>query len=486
MKEHRLPRYTSYPPTPFWEPMESSSYVQALKELASKRSPIALYIHIPFCKKRCLFCGCHVVLNRKRSVASAYCHTVLKEVELLKQIFPKGHPLKLLHLGGGTPTHLSNSDMVELITPIQEHFSLTKGAELSTEIDARTIVEEPSKLDTLKALGFNRLSFGVQDTDENVQRAIGRDQLKSSTLFAFHRARALGFNSLCIELIYGLPFQTEESFAQTATDVLALKPERIALYSYANVPWLQPHQKAIGKENMPDRALKRSLFALARGAFLEAGYSGIGMDHFALAHDTLALAKSGGKLRRTFQGYTTEEADNLIGLGVSSIGNLPGIYFQNTKEILVYQQCMQENRFAIERGKALSASDAIRGWVIHELMCLFTVNKESFKERFGVSFDSYFEKELAELYRAQEGLVNLDVARRSQIVPPPRPSLIGKDEEEGRFGKVAASTKSPNLTERGIPNELLENSEKELKATPEGEYKIREAASYFDAYYSKP
>ena len=393
----QVPRYTSYPPIPFWEECGSEAYEHALIQHAKTKRALSLYVHIPFCKKRCLFCGCHVVLNRKEEVATRYVGYLKREADLVKGHFPKGYPVRLLHLGGGTPTHLTNEQMGELVEHLKNSFVFLENAELSIELDARTLEEDPTKLPFLKELGFNRVSFGVQDTNERVQRAIHRNQSFETSQKAVAKARHLGFESICIELIYGLPFQTKKSFHQTIQDITSMRPDRLALYSFASVPWIKPHQDAIGKENMPTPSLKLALYVQAREALRRAGYLPIGMDHFALPSDRLALAKKRGALVRCFQGYTTEGMDENVGLGVSSIGFFNGSYFQNEKELNAYESAIDSGNLPASRGKNLSLDDSVRKWVIHRLMCLFTIEKKEFEERFGHPFDLYFEKELASM-----------------------------------------------------------------------------------------
>ncbi len=427
----QVPRYTSYPPAPFWEEMDHETYERALGAFAQSGQPVSLYVHIPFCKKRCLFCGCHVVLNRKEEVVERHVSYLKKECDLLARFFSKNYPLRLLHLGGGTPTHLSNAQMESLINHLKTRFAFKEDAELSIEIDARTI-EDPSKLPMLRTLGFNRLSFGVQDTNEKVQRAVKRDQSLACTRAGYTAARGLGFSSICVELIYGLPFQTKKSFEHTIDDVIAMHPDRIALYSLANVPWLKPHQKAIGEENMPSPSLKLALYLHARLELMRAGYTTIGMDHFALPHDSLARARKEKSLIRCFQGYTTSGMDQLIGLGVSSIGYINNAYFQNEKKLNLYESIVDSEILPIVRGRLLSEEDVMRKWTIQALMCHFEINKSLFNERFGISFDSYFQHELS-----------------------------------------------------ALPQELISNNAELLLASESGRLFIRNVASHFDAYYHR-
>ncbi len=389
-----LPRYTSYPTAPQWGAMDSLSYRRTL-ESSVPDAPLSLYIHIPFCKTMCLFCGCSVILNRKEEPKEQYVQTLCQEIHTASQSLGRRHCLQL-HFGGGTPTELSVSQFDTIMDTLRSSFTIDPGAEIAIEIDPRTI-EDATKLAHLKHLGFNRVSFGVQDTNPKVQEAIRRRQSAACTEHAFSKARQLGFQAINIDLIYGLPYQTETTFAGTVDSILHLRPDRIALFSYAKVPWLKPHQKAIKDETLPTQEEKFRIYVMARTRFIEAGYQAIGMDHFALPDNELAKAYHAKTLHRNFQGYTVFQAEDLIGFGVTAIGTVQGNYFQNAKDIEKYSQAIQEGKLAVDRGLFVNSDDITRRFVINSIMCHFRVDKELFFARFHIPFDTYFQGELTRL-----------------------------------------------------------------------------------------
>jgi len=367
-----VPRYTSYPTAPQFYPLEESALRTKLK--IPTNDPLSLYIHIPFCKTMCLFCGCSVILNRDPDKQSLYLTHLLKEIELAAP-FPK-RTLTQIHLGGGTPTSLTEDQFTLLLQKIRHHFHISPTAEISIEIDPRTVyADQGQKLSHLKDLGFNRVSFGVQDLDQTVQEAIRRRQTEEMTVSTYYKARELGFSGINIDLIYGLPLQTTKSFAVTATKLLALKPDRIALYSYAKVPWLKPHQKAIPEETLPSTEEKFLIYTNARATFMQGGYTAIGMDHFSLATDPLVHAYHNKKLTRNFQGYSINLADEMLGLGLSSIGYIQNTYFQNAKELSTYYSLISNNTLPTHRGYTLSSNDLLRKNIILSLMCHFEIAK---------------------------------------------------------------------------------------------------------------
>lgn len=389
-----IPRYTSYPTAPVWGPLEVASYKDALLHV---QDGLSLYIHIPFCKTMCLYCGCSVILNRKKENEDIYVEYLLKEIALVAKTLGKKKILQL-HFGGGTPTKLTEEHFDQIMEALRSHFSFPEGSELAIEIDPRTVDEDDGKkLSHLKRLGFTRVSFGVQDTDEMVQKAVKRYQSYDVTKKTFLKARHLGFDGINIDLIYGLPYQTTKTFQKTIEDILALSPDRIALFSYAKVPWLKPHQKAIKEEWLPASDEKFQIYVLARKAFIEKGYQAIGMDHFAKAQDSLSLARKEKTLSRNFQGYTVLDVQDLVGLGITSIGRVNGHYFQNAKDLQSYYQLLDTDTIPVLRGKLVSQDDTIRRWVIERLMCDFELKKNEFCALFDKSFDEYFKKELSRL-----------------------------------------------------------------------------------------
>jgi oxygen-independent coproporphyrinogen-3 oxidase len=391
------PRYTSYPTAvEFHAGFGEADYRERLEQAAqAPQEPLSLYLHLPFCEERCSFCGCMVVITRKREVAAHYLGYLHRELALLAGALRGRRHVVQYHWGGGTPTYLSLAQMEELQSAVTRHFDLDPGAEVAVEIDPRVTSFE--QLDLLRRMDFNRLSMGVQDFARPVQEAINRIQTVEETRALYDHARALGFGSINLDLIYGLPFQTSASFAGTLDTVIDMRPDRLAVYSYAHVPWVRGNQKKIQPQDLPEPAAKLRLFVEARERFLEAGYRPIGMDHFALPEDELSRAAEARQLHRNFMGYTTRPAPDMVGAGVSAIGDLGGAFAQNTKKLTTYYAALDASRFPIERGYALDADDRLRRHVIAQLMCNFSLDRGDVGRRFGVDFDRYFALELAEL-----------------------------------------------------------------------------------------
>jgi len=374
-----VPRYTSYPTAPQFHPIDERQVEEKLAAFDRTVKPLSLYIHIPFCKTMCLFCGCSVVLNRNPARQATYLHHLLKEIERVASQFTSRRTVTQLHLGGGTPTSLTEEEFEQLMQVIHKHFALAPDAEISIEIDPRTVyTDEGRKLVALKQLGFNRVSFGVQDLDPLVQEAVRRRQSEEMTVATYYKARELGFQGINIDLIYGLPHQTAERFAKTATRLLELKPDRIAFYSYAKIPWLKEHQKAIPEETLPSTEEKFRIYVEARARFMQGGYAAIGMDHFALIDDPMAKAYSSQKLTRNFQGYSVQLAEDMLGFGVTSIGFLENCYFQNIKELEAYQMEVASGHIPVQRGYVLKEADILRREAIQSVMCHFEIDKKKF------------------------------------------------------------------------------------------------------------
>ena len=385
-----VPRYTSYPTAPKFASIEESLFLSHLQRV---KEPLSIYIHIPFCRSMCLFCGCSVILNRSEARQANYVAYLLQEISRVGEEMGARKLCSQLHLGGGTPTSLTEEQFDLLMGRLREFFEL-KG-EIAIEVDPRTVFADGGKkLEHLRKLGFNRVSFGVQDLDEKVQEAVKRRQSKEMSHRTLEMARALGFSGINLDLIYGLPHQTVASFRKTAEEIALWRPDRIALFSYAKVPHLKAHQKAIPEEALPSTEEKFQIYLEARRIFLEAGYVPIGMDHFALPEDSLAIALEQGKLGRNFQGYTVEAGEDLIPFGVSSIGSIDGNYFQNVKTLEEYTARLDVARLPVYRGLIVSEEDRLRRWVIQRLMCRFAVDKRAFEAEFGVSFDVHFAREL--------------------------------------------------------------------------------------------
>jgi oxygen-independent coproporphyrinogen-3 oxidase len=406
------PRYTSYPTADrFVEAFTVDDYAQALEQRHAGASalalPLSLYVHIPFCESLCYYCACNKIITKHHDRAAAYLRYLEVEVNLHTQRLGLGQVVSQLHLGGGSPTFLSDDELRELLGMLRRAFHLTPGGEYSIEIDPRTI--DAGRLDVLAELGFNRLSFGVQDFDPAVQKAVHRVQPAEQVFALVDAARKRGFESINVDLIYGLPGQTPESFDRTLVQINELKPDRIALYAYAHLPERFKPQRRISSVDIPTAAAKVSMLARSMAAFMAANYVYIGMDHFALPNDSLAVAKRQGRLHRNFQGYSTQPDCDMIGLGVSSIGRVGATYSQNAKTLEEYYDLLDQGQFPVVRGLALSRDDLVRRAVIMALMCQGQVSFESIELAYLINFQKYFSKEMDVLAgQVEQGLVQLD------------------------------------------------------------------------------
>jgi oxygen-independent coproporphyrinogen III oxidase len=406
------PRYTSYPTADrFVEAFSAADYGQALAQRrsgpAALAMPLSLYIHIPFCESLCYYCGCNKIITKHHERAAEYLRYLSREVDLHTAELGLGQPATQLHLGGGTPTFLSDGELTELMAMLRRSFELAPNGEYSIEIDPRTIDEK--RLHTLAELGFNRLSFGVQDFDPEVQKAVHRIQPAEQVFALVEKARAIGFDSINVDLIYGLPKQTPESFARTLAQVNELRPDRIALYGYAHLPERFKPQRRIISSELPGAPSKLAMLSQSLTSFLDAGYVYVGMDHFALPNDSLAIAKRQGRLHRNFQGYSTQPDCDLIGLGVSAIGRVGATYSQNAKTLEEYYDLLDHGQLPVVRGLALSRDDLARRAVIMALMCQGQVLFESIELAWLLDFSEYFAPELAALREmAGTGLVTVD------------------------------------------------------------------------------
>jgi oxygen-independent coproporphyrinogen-3 oxidase len=406
------PRYTSYPTAiEFHEGLTADDYAARLAEADTLGdAPLSLYVHLPFCEERCLFCGCHVIVTKHREAAAPYLGLLKHETELLAERLPNRRRFAQLHLGGGTPTYYTPAQLTDLLRHTLRHFEPLPGAELALEADPR--VTTAGHIDALADLGFNRISFGVQDLTPDVQEAINRVQSLEQTARLVEHARRRGFRGINVDLIYGLPLQTPASFERTVDAVAGLGVDRAAVYSFAFVPWVRGHQKKIEKHQLPSPETKVALFALARERFLSAGYEPIGMDHFARPDDELARARHEGRLRRNFQGYAVIPGDDVLGLGISAIGDVRGAYVQNEKKLSTYEESVSAGRLPVARGVARTADDELRRTVIHELMCNFRVDTAEIARRHQIDFASYFADDLALLAEHErEGLVRVGPGR---------------------------------------------------------------------------
>jgi oxygen-independent coproporphyrinogen-3 oxidase len=394
------PRYTSYPTAPqFTEAFSAAEFQQEIVEsdlIADGRdTDLSLYFHIPFCDTLCYFCGCHMLITHNRDRIDEYVNYLTREMELVRRLQTRGQRVAQVHWGGGTPTYLSPEQITRLTNAIHREFELTPDAEVSVEIDPRGLTRE--HLVALRQGGFNRASLGVQDFDPAVQQAVNRLQSYDETRWTMDTLRELGFNSINLDLIYGLPFQTEDSFARTLDLIIDMQPDRLAVFNYAHVPWMKKHQQMIKLETLPRpdeklRILKRTIERLT-----EAGYVYIGMDHFAKPDDELAVAQKAKTLYRNFQGYSTRAGCDLYAFGVSGISQLQNVYAQNLKEMPPYYQRLDDGLLATSRGYKLTEDDHLRRHVIMRLMCDMSLDKREVEDRFAIDFDDYFGEALVKL-----------------------------------------------------------------------------------------
>ena len=405
------PRYTSYPTADrFVEAFSQADLHQALdlrnQGLGQKNRPLSIYVHIPFCESLCYYCACNKIITKHHEKAEPYLRYLAKEVELYTLSIGIGQSVSQLHLGGGTPTFLSNDELRELMSMLKRSFSFVAGGEYSVEVDPRTV--DASRLALLFELGFNRLSFGVQDFDPEVQKAVHRIQPAEQVFDLVASARKIGFESVNVDLIYGLPKQTPESFDRTLQQVNALRPDRIALYAYAHLPARFKPQRRILSTELPVPSSKIAMLSRSMDALMNAGYVFVGMDHFALPEDALAVAKRQGRLHRNFQGYSTQPDCDLLGLGVSAIGRTGGTYSQNAKTMAEYVDMLDSGQLPIVKGLALSRDDLIRRALIMAIMCQGHVQYEAFNEAWLIDAKKYFAAELSQLEGLQsDGLVAL-------------------------------------------------------------------------------
>jgi oxygen-independent coproporphyrinogen-3 oxidase len=392
------PRYTSYPTADrFVEAFTQDAYMLALEQrrAIAATQPLSIYVHIPFCESLCFFCACNKIVTKRHERSAEYLRYLNREIDLHIEHLGSGQTISQLHLGGGSPTFFSDEELAELMSMLKRNFVFSPSGEYSIEVDPRTVNEQ--RLKHLADLGFNRLSFGVQDFDAAVQKAVHRIQPAEQVFSLMEAARRYQFESVNVDLIYGLPMQTPESFKRTLAQVVKLRPNRIALYGYAHLPERFKPQRRISEYELPAAADKITMLGSALKAFIDAGYVYVGMDHFALPDDDLAIAKRQGRLHRNFQGYSTQPDCDLISLGVSAIGRVGGTYSQNAKTIEEYYDHLNHGRFPVVRGLALSRDDIVRRAVIMAIMCQGALQYESIELAYMLDFKRYFADEMAAL-----------------------------------------------------------------------------------------
>lgn len=410
------PRYTSYPTALQFRNDFSIDEYRALwqggRSAAPNIAPLSLYVHLPFCENICYYCACNKIVTRKKEKTRDYLNHIETEIRLQSELVGRTRPVTQMHWGGGTPTFLNGAELTELMHSIASHFRLidSESREYAIEIDPRTV--DPALLALLKGLGFNRLSLGIQDFNPQVQQAINRVQSYEQVAQLMAAARRFSFKSVSFDLIYGLPHQSTATLQTTLNQVIALNPDRIALYNYAHLPDRFPTQRSIDRLALPTAQEKLAMLAQANGQLRDAGYLNIGMDHFVRPSDELALAQQRGQLQRNFQGYSTCMAQDLLGLGVSAITSTRDGFAQNTRDLQRYYAALNANQLPIERGLQLTDDDQVRKHVIMRLICNFELDLDDFAIRFGTTLQHYFAAEMPAVQELiADGLIELDAHR---------------------------------------------------------------------------
>ena len=395
------PRYTSYPTAPEWnEAFKAERFQEHLARADAGEGPLSIYVHLPFCREMCRFCGCNVVATHDRTRADGYLDLLEKEVALLAARLPRRRAVSQLHWGGGTPTFLDSRQLRRCHEILERHFQFTPDVEKAIEIDPAITAKE--QIEALAALGFNRISMGVQDFDAKVQEVVGRIQGERETAELVEHARRNGFEGVNLDLIYGLPYQTPDSWRRTLERILLLRPDRLAVFGFAYVPWAKPHQRLLPQEALPRTEQRVALFLAAAETFTRAGYRLIGLDHFALESDELARAQREGYLTRNFQGYTVRPAADTVAFGMSAISDVGGAYAQNSHKLREWGRMVEAGVLPVERGVSVSEDDVLRRFVINRVMCLLRLDLEEVSARFGARAREEIE---ASLRRGVDGLV---------------------------------------------------------------------------------
>lgn len=446
--DRSVPRYTSYPPaTELKEDFREIDFKTAIAVGNYKNTPLSLYCHIPFCESPCYFCGCNTVITQRKEVAEPYLDYIGRDIRQIAELVDRNREVQQLHWGGGTPNYLSPQQAEKLWTKINDNFKLAKEAEVSIEVNPRFLDKE--YIFHLRDLGFNRISFGIQDFDPRVQEAVNRIQPEAMLFQTMEWIREAGFESVNVDLIYGLPYQTLTTFENTIYKTLKLNPDRIAVFNFAYVPWIKPIQRQLPQDSLPLALEKLSILQMTIEELTANGYVFIGMDHFAKPDDELAIAQREGELHRNFQGYTTKPESDLLSFGMTSISMLQDVYVQNHKRLKMYYQAIDHREFPIERGVTLTKDDIIRRTIIMELMCQFQLDKHDIEEKYHLSFDmdfeEYFAQERYELRLLEaDGLIHLS-HNKIQVTPQGRLLIRNiasafdkylKTQQFGRFSKA--------------------------------------------------
>lgn len=377
------PRYTAYPMPPVWnEHLPEADLLEGIRRANADPSPLSLYAHLPFCRRRCAYCGCNVVVSPHYDPVSAFLESLEREADLWAGHLPDRRAVSQMHWGGGTPTYLTVPDLKRTFDLITRRFQLMPGAEVSIEADPTFLTED--QLPALREMGFNRVSFGVQDLDEDVQALITRGQTWEQTLSAVRQARVEGFDGVNLDLVYGLPGQTHDTFRRTLEETLELNPDRLAVYGFAYLPAMLPYQRSIPEDRLPSPEQRLDLLLLASELLEKAGYVAVGMDHFAHPGDPLAQAVQNGRLTRNFMGYAVKGGTDMVSIGPSAISEIGGVYHQNDKILTRWEEAVNAGRFAMSKGLVCSQEDLMRRWVIHQLMGRFELRWDELKAKWGV------------------------------------------------------------------------------------------------------
>ncbi len=407
-----LPRYTSYPPaTELKSGFDEVHFKAAIAVGNYKQTPLSLYCHIPFCESACYFCGCNTVITQRREIVDPYLDYLSRHIRQMAELIDQNRLVQQMHWGGGTPNYLNLPQIEQLWDVLRENFSFDSQAEISIEVNPRSL--DRNYIFALRELGFNRISFGIQDFNHKVQAAVNRIQPEAMLFQAMEWIREAGFESVNVDLIYGLPYQTLETFRETIEKTIQLDPDRIAVFNFAYVPWLKPIQRRISQETLPPALEKLDILKMSIEKLGEKGYQFIGMDHFAKPNDELAVAQREGQLHRNFQGYTTKPESDLFGFGITSISMLHDVYTQNYKKLRDFYQDIEQDTLPIAKGVILSQDDIIRRSVIMELMCEYQLSKIDLETKYHLSFDrsfdEYFAQEHSELKHLEaDGLIQIE------------------------------------------------------------------------------
>ena len=404
-----LPRYTSYPPaTELKINSGEKEFKLGIESGNKKKTPLSLYCHIPFCESACYFCGCNTIITKNKKVASSYLEYIVNDIKKTSQFVSSDRLVNQIHWGGGTPNYLNQLQIEQLFNTIKNNFNIDKNAEISIEVNPKYV--DKNLIFFLRNIGFNRISFGIQDFEEKVQNVINRVQPEEMLFQVMYWVKEANFESVNVDLIYGLPFQNRYTFEKTIQKTIELNPDRIAVFNFAYIPWIKPAQKNLPIDELPSASEKLAILQMAIDKFNDNNYVYIGMDHFAKPNDELSIAQEKGDLHRNFQGYTTKPESDLISFGMTSISMLHDVYVQNHKKIKDYYRTIDEGLLPIEKGFALSQDDIIRRSIIMELMCQSQLDKNRVKSKYNLNFnfDEYFAQELIDLQPLEkDGLVSL-------------------------------------------------------------------------------